>query len=61
MGLATLEASTNGNACHGNVSDEDGIKVCGLLFDAGGKESETLLQVGDKKTNVSHEKNPLCF
>ena len=44
-----------------NVSDEDGIKVCGLLFDAGEKESETLLQVGDKKTNVSHEKNPLSF
>ena len=59
MGLATLEAS-KGNVVM-NVSDEDGIKVCGLLFDAGEKESETLLQVGDKKTNVSHEKNPLSF
>ena len=47
MGLATLEAS-KGNVVM-NVSDEDGIKVCGLLFDAGEKESTTLLLVGDKK------------
>lgn len=59
MGLATLEA-VNGNKCM-EVADEDGIKVCGLLFDAGEKESETLLQVGEKKTDVSHEDNPLCF
>lgn len=59
MGLATLEA-VNGNVCM-EVSDVDGIKVCGLLFDAGEKESETLLQVGEKKTDVSHKKNPLCF
>lgn len=59
MGLATLEAS-KGNVVM-NVSDEDGIKVCGLLFDAGEKESTTLLQVGDKKTKVSHANNPLSF
>lgn len=59
MGLATLEA-VNGNACM-EVADEDGIKVCGLLFDAGEKESETLLQVGEKKTDKSHADNPLCF
>ena len=59
MGLATLEAS-KGNVVM-NVSDEDGIKVCGLLFDAGEKESTTLLQVGDKKTKVSHGNNPLSF
>lgn len=59
MGLATLEAS-KGNVVM-NVSDEDGIKVCGLLFDAGEKESTTLLLVGDKKTKVSHANNPLSF
>lgn len=59
MGLATLETS-KGNVVM-NVSDEDGIKVCGLLFDAGEKESTTLLQVGDKKTKVSHGNNPLSF
>jgi len=32
-----------------------------LLFEAGEKKSQTLLKVGDKKTDVSHENNPLCF
>lgn len=59
MGLATLEAA-NGNSCM-EVSDVDGIKVCGLLFEAGEKESETLLKIGEKKTDVSHAENPLCF
>ena len=59
MGLATLEAE-NGNVCM-EVSDVDGVKVCGLLFEAGEKESRTLLQIGKEKTQVSHAENPLCF
>lgn len=59
MGLATLEAK-NGNACV-ETADKGGIKVCGLLFDAGEKQSDTLLLVGEKKTNVSHKENPICF
>ena len=59
MGLATLEATKGTSAME--VADEDGIKVCGLLFEAGEKKTQTLLKVGDKKTDVSHENNPLCF
>ena len=59
MGLATLEAA-GGNSCM-EVADVDGVKVCGLLFEAGEKESETLLKIGEKKTDVSHAENPLCF
>ena len=59
MGLATLEA-VNGNACM-ETADVSGIKVCGLLFDAGEKKSDTLLLVGDKKSDISHEENPICF
>ncbi|MCI9617873.1 MAG: hypothetical protein HFG31_07725 [Eubacterium sp.] len=59
MGLATLEAA-DGNACM-EIADVDGVKVCGLLFDAGEKESETLLRIGEEKTDVSHAENPLCF
>ena len=59
MGLATLEATKGTSAME--VADEDGIKVCGLLFEAGEKKSQTLLKVGYKKTDVSHENNPLCF
>jgi hypothetical protein len=65
MGLATLEAA-NGNACM-KVADVDGVKVCGVLFDAGEKKSKTLLQVGEetKLTDSSikpyHSENPMCF
>lgn len=44
MGLATL-VSENGNACM-EIADVSGVTVSGLLFDAGGIESETLLEVG---------------
>lgn len=44
MGLASL-VPENGTACM-EVSDVDGIRIAGVLFDAGPKESEVLLQVG---------------
>ncbi len=59
MGLATLEAA-DGNECM-KLADVDGIKVCGLLFDAGEKESSTLLQVGTEKSHKDHSENPSCF
>ncbi len=45
-GLASLRA-TQGNACI-QTADVPGLKIAGLLFDAGTKESENLLVVGDK-------------
>ena len=36
-------------------------KVCGVLFEAGDKQSETLLKVGNEKAEVSHSDNPICF
>ena len=59
MGLATLEA-VDGNICM-ETKDVSGIKICGLLFDAGEKKSETLLKVGSEKGDVSHENNPICL
>lgn len=59
MGLATL-VSTEGKACM-EIADVDGVKVCGLIFEAGEKESEMLLKVGDKKSDADHSKNPLAF
>ena len=44
MGLATL-VPDNGTACM-EVSDVGGIRLAGVLFDAGPVESEVLLQVG---------------
>ena len=40
------------------VADVDGVKVAGLLFDAGTTNSAALLQVGPGTSTVSHAGNP---
>ena len=59
IGLATLNA-TNGNDCI-DVDDVDGVSISGILLDAGSSESETLLKIGDEKTDVSHAENPITI
>ena len=59
IGLASLQ-STNGNACI-KVSDVDGVKIAGLLFDAGASNSATLLQVGKTASSESHADNPIVL
>jgi len=56
LGLTTLQ-STNGNPIL-ELSDVDGITVCGLMFDAGLIKSETLLQVGKTNSVKNHSNNP---
>lgn len=59
MGLATI---VNESGCIAmEVADVDGVKVCGILFEAGETEAETLLMVGNEKTDVSHKENPMLF
>jgi hypothetical protein len=41
------------------LSDVDGVKVGGLLIEAGAVNSETLLQVGDAGSPVSHAADPV--
>lgn len=59
MGLATL-TPTNGNSCV-KVEDEDGVRLAGILFDAGEIESDTLLLVGEDKTDRSHSEDPITL
>ncbi len=59
LGIATL-LPVAGNAAM-KVADVDGIKVAGILFDAGEKNSEVLLQVGDGKNTASHAQNPISL
>jgi len=40
------------------VSDVDGVKVGGILFEAGKMESPTLLQIGEPGNATSHATNP---
>lgn len=42
------------------VGDLDGIRIEGLIFDAG-LSSEYLLKVGDERTNTSHSSNPIIL
>ena len=40
------------------VADVDGVKIAGLLFDAGPTNSPVLLQVGPAGSSASHAANP---
>lgn len=53
MGLATLKAE-QGNVCM-EAADKSGIKIAGILFDAGVEESEALLIVGEEGTDNEKE------
>ncbi len=59
LGIATLQPVA-GNAAM-TIADVDGVKLGGVLFDAGEKNSEALLQVGDRKNTVSHANNPVTL
>lgn len=59
LGIATLEPVAGNIAM--TVADVDGIKLGGILFDAGEKNSDTLLQVGERKSAVSHAGNPITL
>ncbi len=56
VGMPTL-VSGNGNPVV-EISDVDGVSVCGLIIDAGKIPSETLFRVGETNSKNSHEKNP---
>ena len=56
LGLATFVPA------HGivamKIADVDGVKLAGVLFDAGTENSPTLLEVGTLHSGVSHAANP---
>jgi F5/8 type C domain len=56
MGLATLVPDGGVNAI--NIADVDGVKVAGLLIDAGTVSSPVLVQVGPLGSSASHTSNP---
>jgi hypothetical protein len=56
IGLPTL-VTTGGHPCL-TISDVDGVKVAGLLIDAGPIESATLMQVGEAGSAGNHAANP---
>ena len=59
-GYATLRVSDANKDTLMRVADEDGIIICGLLFDAGA-HSETLLEVGGDDASADHSDDPICL
>jgi hypothetical protein len=43
------------------ISDVDGVKVSGIIFDAGTTASPSLLEVGTGVSSVDHSTNPICL
>jgi len=56
LGIATLKPVAGNVAM--SIADVDGVKLGGVLFDAGEKNSDVLLQIGEHKGAVSHANNP---
>jgi hypothetical protein len=43
------------------ISDVDGVKVSGIIFDAGTTASPTLLEVGTATGSANHSADPICL
>lgn len=56
LGLATLLPDNGVSAM--SVADVDGVKIAGILFDAGPVSSPILLEVGPTASSASHAANP---
>ncbi|HEY2062054.1 MAG TPA: hypothetical protein VGH57_27030 [Amycolatopsis sp.] len=56
VGYPTLVPDNGVDAMH--VADVDGVRVKGLLFDAGTANSNSLLTVGDQGGSADHSKDP---
>ncbi len=59
LGFATLHP-VKGTAAM-TTADADGIKIAGLLFDAGPSESPVLLEVGPEGSRERHAKDPITL
>jgi hypothetical protein len=56
LGLATLQANNGVTAMA--VADVDGVKVAGIMFEAGTTNSPVLMEVGPPGSSASHAANP---
>ncbi|RJQ87686.1 hypothetical protein [Amycolatopsis panacis] len=59
IGYPTLVPDNGVDAMH--IADTDGMRVKGVLFDAGTRNSNALLTVGKKGEHTDHAKNPISL
>ncbi len=60
LGYPTL-LPTNRNPAMVILRDVDGVKVSGIIFDAGPTASPSLLEVGTAASSVDHSADPICL
>ncbi|WP_232075688.1 discoidin domain-containing protein [Phytohabitans suffuscus] len=56
LGLATLQINNGVDGMA--IADVDGVKVAGIMFEAGTTNSNTLMEVGPPGSSASHAANP---
>jgi hypothetical protein len=59
LGLATLVADTGTPAM--TIADVVGVRVGGIIFDAGATSATTLLEVGSGPTSSNHSQDPISL
>ncbi|GLW06481.1 coagulation factor 5/8 type [Microtetraspora sp. NBRC 13810] len=59
LGMPSLAPGTGDAALR--VDDVDGVRIAGVLVDAGRRESETLVEVGDRHSRRDHSRNPISL
>jgi hypothetical protein len=58
LGIGYATIVPDGGATAMKVADVDGVRLAGILIDAGPENSETLLEVGPKDASKDHSANP---
>ena len=61
LGLGMPSLTTDSGDAVLRVSDVDGVRIAGLLVDAGAKSSDTLVEVGDRFSHRDHSRNPISL
>ncbi|WP_440098237.1 adenylyl cyclase [Streptosporangium sp. H16] len=59
LGMPSLAPDTGDAALR--IEDVDGVRIAGVLVDAGRRESEALVEVGDRHSRRDHSRNPISL
>jgi len=59
LGMPSLAPDTGDAAL--KIDDVDGVRIAGVLVDAGARESRTLVEVGSKGSHRNHARNPISL
>ncbi|MEV6862797.1 hypothetical protein AB0M44_17580 [Streptosporangium subroseum] len=59
LGMPSLAPDTGDAAL--KIDDVDGVRIAGVLVDAGRRESDTLVEVGERNSRRDHSRNPISL